>query len=121
MLYIVVCAAPPAAEVQDLVKPAQAAGWDVAVAVRLHRAEEIEALGFSVVADMNRESRAQRPTVRHRTVTARAQRAQQLGAERASRPARRQVERGERQQRARTERAERSGRPHHQFGYRDER
>jgi phosphopantothenoylcysteine synthetase/decarboxylase len=31
MLYIVVCAAPPAAEVQDLVKLAQAAGWDVAV------------------------------------------------------------------------------------------
>jgi len=31
MLYIVVCAAPPAAEVQDLVKLAQAAGWEVAV------------------------------------------------------------------------------------------
>jgi phosphopantothenoylcysteine synthetase/decarboxylase len=31
MLYIVVCAAPPAAQVQDLVKLAQAAGWEVAV------------------------------------------------------------------------------------------
>jgi hypothetical protein len=31
MLYIVVCAAPPAAHVQDLVKLAQAAGWEVAV------------------------------------------------------------------------------------------
>jgi phosphopantothenoylcysteine synthetase/decarboxylase len=31
MLYLVVCAAPPAAEVQDLVKLAQAAGWEVAV------------------------------------------------------------------------------------------
>jgi phosphopantothenoylcysteine synthetase/decarboxylase len=31
MLYVVVCAAPPAAQVQDLVKLAQAAGWDVAV------------------------------------------------------------------------------------------
>jgi phosphopantothenoylcysteine synthetase/decarboxylase len=31
MLYVVVCAAPPAAEVQDLVKLAQAAGWEVAV------------------------------------------------------------------------------------------
>jgi phosphopantothenoylcysteine synthetase/decarboxylase len=31
MLYIVVCAAPPAAELQDLVKLAQAAGWEVAV------------------------------------------------------------------------------------------
>jgi len=31
MLYVVVCAAPPAAEVQDFVKLAQAAGWQVAV------------------------------------------------------------------------------------------
>jgi phosphopantothenoylcysteine synthetase/decarboxylase len=31
MLYVVVCAAPPAAEVQNLVKLAQAAGWEVAV------------------------------------------------------------------------------------------
>src|SRR6266508_2186805 len=31
MLYVIVCAAPPAAEVQDLVKLAQAAGWEVAV------------------------------------------------------------------------------------------
>jgi phosphopantothenoylcysteine synthetase/decarboxylase len=30
-LYIVVCAAPPAAELQDLVKLAQTAGWEVAV------------------------------------------------------------------------------------------
>src|SRR5512132_4664665 len=30
-LYVVVCAAPPAAHVQDLVKLAQAAGWEVAV------------------------------------------------------------------------------------------
>jgi phosphopantothenoylcysteine synthetase/decarboxylase len=30
-LYVVVCAAPPAAQVQDLVKLAQAAGWEVAV------------------------------------------------------------------------------------------
>jgi hypothetical protein len=28
-LYVVVCAAPPAAHVQDLVKLAQAAGWEV--------------------------------------------------------------------------------------------
>jgi phosphopantothenoylcysteine synthetase/decarboxylase len=40
MLYVVVCAAPPAAEVQDLVKLAQAAGWDVAVTATP------EALGF---------------------------------------------------------------------------
>jgi phosphopantothenoylcysteine decarboxylase len=31
MLYVIVCAAPPAAEVQDLVKLAQASGWEVAV------------------------------------------------------------------------------------------
>ncbi len=31
MLYMIVCAAPPAAQVQDLVKLAQAAGWEVAV------------------------------------------------------------------------------------------
>ena len=31
MLYVIVCAAPPAAQVQDLVKLAQAAGWEVAV------------------------------------------------------------------------------------------
>jgi phosphopantothenoylcysteine synthetase/decarboxylase len=31
MLYVIACAAPPAAEVQDLVKLAQAAGWEVAV------------------------------------------------------------------------------------------
>jgi phosphopantothenoylcysteine synthetase/decarboxylase len=31
MLYVVVCAAPPATQVQDLVKLAQAAGWEVAV------------------------------------------------------------------------------------------
>jgi hypothetical protein len=31
MLYVIVCAAPPAAHVQDLVKLAQAAGWEVAV------------------------------------------------------------------------------------------
>jgi Flavoprotein/Phage integrase family len=31
MLYVVVCAAPPAAELQGLVKLAQAAGWKVAV------------------------------------------------------------------------------------------
>jgi hypothetical protein len=90
-------------------------------AVRLRRAEEIEALGFGVVADMNRESRPERPSVRHRTVTIRAERAQRLGAEQASRPARRQAERTGRHQRARTERAERSARPHHPGGYRDER
>jgi phosphopantothenoylcysteine synthetase/decarboxylase len=31
MLYVVVCADPPAAEVQNLVKLAQAGGWEVAV------------------------------------------------------------------------------------------
>jgi Flavoprotein len=31
MLYVIVCAAPPATQVQDLVKLAQAAGWEVAV------------------------------------------------------------------------------------------
>jgi phosphopantothenoylcysteine synthetase/decarboxylase len=31
VLYVIVCAAPPAAHVQDLVKLAQAAGWQVAV------------------------------------------------------------------------------------------
>ena len=41
-LYVVVCAAPPAAHVQDLVKLAQAAGWEVAVTAppggaRVHR------------------------------------------------------------------------------------
>jgi phosphopantothenoylcysteine synthetase/decarboxylase len=40
MLYVVVCAAPPAAEAQDLVKLAQAAGWEVAVTATP------EALGF---------------------------------------------------------------------------
>jgi phosphopantothenoylcysteine synthetase/decarboxylase len=40
MLYVIVCAAPPAAEVQDLVKLAQAAGWGVAVTATP------EALGF---------------------------------------------------------------------------
>ncbi len=88
-------------------------------AVRLRRAEEIETLGFGVVADMNTESRAQRPNVRHRAIQRRAERAQQLGAERASRPAERQAERAERQGRARTDRAERSARPHH--AHRDDR
>jgi hypothetical protein len=88
-------------------------------AVRLRRAEEIETLGFKVVADMNRESRAHRASVRHRAVQRRAERAQQLSAERASRPAQRQTEHTERQTRARTEWAERSGRPHHP--HRDER
>jgi hypothetical protein len=88
-------------------------------AVRLRRAEEIETLGFGVVADMNTESRTTRASVRHRAVQHRAERAQRLGAERASRPAQRQAERAERQGQARTERAERSSRPHH--AYRDER
>ena len=88
-------------------------------AVRLRRAEEIETLGFGVVADMNRESRSQRGSVRHRAVQRRAERAQQLLAERASRPARRQAERAQRPARTLSERAERSGRPHHP--YRDER
>jgi len=88
-------------------------------AVRLRRAEEIETLGFGVVADMNRESRSQRGSVRHRAVQRRAERAQQLLAERASGPARRQAERAQRPARTRIERAERSGRPHHP--YRDER
>jgi WhiB family transcriptional regulator, redox-sensing transcriptional regulator len=79
-------------------------------AVRLRRAEEIETLGFGVVADMNTESRARRASVRHRAVQHRAERAQQLVAERASRPQRRQAER---QNRAHAERAERSSRPHH--------
>ncbi len=90
-------------------------------AVRLRRAEEIETLGFGVVADMNRESHPQRPSVRHRTVTSRAARAQQLAAERASRPAQRQAERAGRHERARTERAERPARPHHPVSYCDER
>jgi WhiB family redox-sensing transcriptional regulator len=80
-------------------------------AVRLRRAEEIETLGFGVVADMNRESRATRPSVRHRTVRRRAERAEQLSAERASRPERRQAERAERQAQTRASRAERSSRP----------
>jgi hypothetical protein len=88
-------------------------------AMRLRLAEEIETLGFGVVADMNRESRSQRPSVRHRAVQHRAERAQQLSAERASRPAQRQTERTERQAQARASRAERSSRPHHP--YRDER
>ncbi len=88
-------------------------------AVRLRRAEEIETLGFGVVADMNHESRATRASVRHRAVQRRAERAQQLSAERASRPASRQAERAERQGQARAERAERSPRPHHP--HRDER
>jgi Transcription factor WhiB/TraM recognition site of TraD and TraG len=87
-------------------------------AVRLRRAEEIEALGFGVVADMNRESR---PSVRHRTVTIRAEHARQMSAERASRPVRRQAERAGRHEQARTERAERPARPHHPVSYRDER
>jgi hypothetical protein len=65
--------------------------------------------------------RPQRPSVRHRTVTSRAEHAQQMAAERASRPVRRQVERAGRHERARAERAERSARPHHPGGYRDER
>ena len=97
----------------------QARGHTGTPAVRLRRAEEIETLGFGVVADMNRESRAHCASVRHRTVQRRAERAQQLVAERASRPAQQQTERTERQARARTERAERSSRPHHP--YRDER
>jgi hypothetical protein len=31
VLYVVVCAAPPASEVHELVKLAQAAGWEVCV------------------------------------------------------------------------------------------
>jgi WhiB family redox-sensing transcriptional regulator len=88
-------------------------------AVRLRRAEEIETLGFGVVADMNHESHAHRASVRHRAVQHRAERAQQLSTERARRPERRQAERTERQAQARTERADRSARPHH--AHRDER
>jgi hypothetical protein len=99
----------------------RARGHTGSPAVRLRRAEEIETLGFGVVADMNRESRPERPSVRHRTVTIRAEQAQRLVAERASRPAQRQAERSERPERARTERAERSARPHHRSSYRDER
>jgi WhiB family redox-sensing transcriptional regulator len=94
-------------------------GHTVSPAVRLRRAEEIETLGFGVVADMNTESRATRPGVRHRAVQRRAERAQQLSTERASRPAKRQTERTDRQAQARTDRAERSSRPHH--AHRDER
>jgi Transcription factor WhiB len=90
-------------------------------AVRLRRAEEIETLGFGVVAEMNRESRPDRPGVRHRTIKLRAERAQEVAAERAGRSVRRQAERAGRHQRARTERAERSAGPHHRGGYRDER
>ncbi len=97
----------------------QARGHTGTPAVRLRRAEEIETLGFGVVADMNRESRPDRASVRHHAVQRRAERAQQLGAERASRRAQQQTERTERQAQARTERAERSARPHHP--YRDER
>jgi WhiB family redox-sensing transcriptional regulator len=97
----------------------QARGHTGSPAVRLRRAEEIETLGFGVVADMNRESRSQRPSVRHHTIRHRAERAQRLMSERASRPAQRQAERAERQEQARTERAERSSRSHHT--YRDER
>jgi len=97
----------------------RARGHSGTSAVRLRRAEEIETLGFGVVADMNRESRSQRGSVRHRAVQRRAERAQQLVAERASGPARRQAERAQRPARTRIERAERSGRPHHP--YRDER
>jgi len=99
----------------------RARGYTGTPAVRLRRAEEIETLGFGVVADMNRESRAQRPSVRYRAVQRRAERAQQLFAERASRPQRRQAERAQRPARTHTERAERSGRPHHLDPYRDER
>jgi hypothetical protein len=87
--------------------------------VRLRRAEEIETLGFRVVADMNTESRANRPSVRHHAVQRRAERAQRLASDRGDRPARRQPERAERQAHARTDRAERSPRPHH--SHRDER
>ena len=54
-LYVVVCAAPPAAHVQDLVKLAQAAGWEVAVtatpeALAFIDASLLEAItGFSPV------------------------------------------------------------------------
>jgi hypothetical protein len=88
-------------------------------AVRLRRAEEIETLGYQVVADMNHESRSDRPSVRHRAVRHRAERAQRLVSERATRPAQRQAERTQRPERARTERAERPNHPHHP--YRDER
>jgi WhiB family redox-sensing transcriptional regulator len=91
----------------------RARGHSGTSAVRLRRAEEIETLGFGVVADMNRESRSQRGSVRHRAVQRRAERAQQLVAERASRPARRQAERAQRPAPTRIERAERSGRPQH--------
>ena len=97
----------------------QARGHTGTPSVRLRRAEEIETLGFGVVADMNTESRATRSSVRHRTVRRRAERAQQLSAERASRPTRQRAERAERQERARTERAARSPRPHH--AHRDQR
>jgi predicted DNA-binding protein (UPF0251 family) len=97
----------------------QARGHTGTPAVRLRRAEEIETLGFEVVADMNTESRAQRSSIRHRAVQRRAERAQRLVAERASRPEQRQTERAERAAQARASRAERSPRPHHP--HRDER
>ncbi len=82
-------------------------------AVRLRRAEEIETLGMRVVADMNTESRANRPSVRHHAVQRRAERAQRLASERDDRPARRQAERAERQAQAQAGRAARSSRVHH--------
>jgi hypothetical protein len=91
----------------------QARGHTGTPAVRLRRAEEIETLGFGVVADMNTESRANRLGVRQRAVQRRAERAQRLVAERARRPQRRQAERAEQQAQARASRAERSSRPHH--------
>ncbi len=83
-------------------------------AVRLRRAEEIETLGFGVVADMNTESRANRPSVRHHAVQRRAERAQRLASERGDRPERRQAERAGRQAQAQAGRAVRSSRPHPQ-------
>jgi len=88
-------------------------GPNVDRAVRLRRAEEIETLGFGVVADMNTESRANRPSVRYHAVQRRAERAQRLAGERGDRPARRQAERAERQAQASAGRAVQSLRAHH--------
>ncbi len=86
---------------------------DAELAQRVRRGEEFATLGARAVFDMQAESRSARPAARMWAV--------QRRAERASRPARRQADRTQRQERARTERAERSARPHHGFGYRDER
>jgi WhiB family redox-sensing transcriptional regulator len=79
--------------------------------VRLRRAEEIEALSYRTVVELNAESRLA-PQRRVATITRRPERAQRLASDRTSRADRRHVDREQRGDRRHADRTDRTSRPH---------